>query len=392
VTTFLKADLLVSGIYKGGLNASSTLSTLSNAVKGNWWNVSANVTISGTAFLVGDQLWCSTTVTGVPADLTNFVRVPSTSAQATTTAFGTVKMGSATPLVSGIASAGASLAMAREDHVHPVMPNATTTVNGLMLSTDKAKLDGFSPLATTVPLVNGLAAVAGVSSVPARVDHVHPQRYDKCGVDLTASAIPTRVVRDYIWCSAQGGASVVGDNIPWLVTSQADADILAAYWIQQLATFFKGLENDTQYDQLIGGIPAAANFASRLASGAFAVTPNGGTDMDNQVAIGSPTAFAGEWFELVVASKAGANPEYYTMWFNIALMSTSTATNVVSDIMYGFRMVYQTTTNQTITTGAVAMQAIPASAPKTTARVGTWTPAAGAFLICAEPITIECKR
>ena len=266
VTTFLKADLLVSGIYKGGLNGSSTLSTLANAVKGNWWNVSSAVTISGTAFAVGDQLWCSTTVTGVPADLTNFVRVPSTSAQATTTTFGTVKMGSITPAADAIAAVGSSLAMAREDHVHPITPDVTTTVNGLMLAADKVKLNGFSALSTTVPLVAATTAVAGTSAVPARVDHVHPVRYDKCGLDFTTSTLPLRTFRDYIWCSAQAGASVVGDNVPWVVGSQADADLLAVYWIQQITTFFKNLENDNQYDQLIGGIPAASNIASRLLS------------------------------------------------------------------------------------------------------------------------------
>lgn len=92
VTTLNKADTLVNGIYKGGLNATSTLATLTNAVKGNWWNVSAAVTISGTAFGVGDQLWCQTAVTGVPVDLTNFTRVPATMAQATTTATGTVQL------------------------------------------------------------------------------------------------------------------------------------------------------------------------------------------------------------------------------------------------------------------------------------------------------------
>lgn len=390
VTTFNKADLLVSGIYKGGLDGSSTLTTLANAVKGNWWNVSAAVTISGTAFAVGDQLWCSATIVGAPANLTNFVRVPSTSAQATATAFGTVKMGSATPIVDGTASVGSSLAMAREDHVHPVTPDVTTTVNGLMLATDKVKLNGFSPLSTTLPLVNATTAVAGTSAVPARVDHVHPVRYDKCGLDFTTSALPLRTFRDYIWCSAQAGASVVGDNVPWVVGSQDDANLLAVYWLQQITTFFKNLENDNQYDQLIGGIPAASAIASRLSSGAFAVTPSGGTDMDNNVLVINPASnYAGEWFELVVASKAGANPEYYTMWFNIVQWASA----LDATTLYPFRIVFQTAANQTLETfPTTVIGVIAGTAPKTTARTGTWTPVSTAFLICAEPITIECKR
>lgn len=394
VTTFLKADLLVSGIYKGGLDGSSTLSTLANAVKGNWWNVSAAVTISGTVFAVGDQLWCSATVAGIPANLTSFVRVPSTSAQATTTAFGTVKMGSLTPVANGTASVGSSLAMAREDHAHPVTPDVTITVNGLMLATDKVKLNGFSPLSTTLPLVNATTAVAGTSAVPARVDHVHPVRYDKCGLDFTTSTLPLRTFRDYVWCSAQAGASVVGDNVPWVVGSQADADLLAVYWLQQLTTFFKNLENDKQWDALIGGIPTASSLANRLSSGTFAVAPSSATDMDNNLVL-SPAAanYGAEWFELVIASKAGANPEYYTMWFTVGSSSVSTATSVSPDIFQPFSMYFQTTVNQTITAiGTVPMTGISGSPPRTTARTGTWTPAASAFLLCAEPITIECKR
>ncbi len=75
VTKTMNASLLVSGVYVGALNASSSLSTLSNAQRGNWWNVSAAVTISGTLFSVGDQLWCTTNTTGTPTDLTNFVRI-----------------------------------------------------------------------------------------------------------------------------------------------------------------------------------------------------------------------------------------------------------------------------------------------------------------------------
>jgi hypothetical protein len=298
-------------------------------------------------------------------------------------------MGSVSPAANGTASVGSSLAMAREDHAHPITPDVTTTVNGLMLAADKVKLNGFSPLSTTLPLVNATTAVAGTSAVPARVDHVHPVRYDKCGLDFTTSALPLRTFRDYIWCSAQAGASVTGDNVPWVVGSQADADLLAVYWLQQITTFFKNLENDNQYDQLIGGIPAASAIASRLSSGTFAVTPSGSTDMDNQLVASNPANYAGEWFELVVASKAGANPEYYTMWFNIAQVATA----MDSSVLNPFKIVYQTSASQTLATfPATVVGPITGTAPKTTARVGTWTPVLSAFLICAEPITIECKR
>jgi hypothetical protein len=120
VTTLNKADTLVSSIYQDALNITSTLVTLTNATKGSWWNVAAAVTISGTAFGVGDQLWCRTTTTGIPTDLVNFVRVPASVAIATTTTFGTVKFSNLTPLKSAYTPlVGTSQFVSREDHVHP---------------------------------------------------------------------------------------------------------------------------------------------------------------------------------------------------------------------------------------------------------------------------------
>jgi hypothetical protein len=92
VTKLQNADTLVSGVYQGGLDGTSTLATLTNAQRGNWWNVSAAVTISGQAFGVGDQLWCKTAVTGAPTNLDDFSRVPATMANASTTVAGIVQL------------------------------------------------------------------------------------------------------------------------------------------------------------------------------------------------------------------------------------------------------------------------------------------------------------
>jgi hypothetical protein len=120
VTTLNKADTLVSSVYQDALNATSTLATLANATKGSWWNVAETITISGTVFAVGDQLWCRANVTGTPANLTNFVRVPASVAVATNTTFGTVKYSNLEPLEAQlIGSAGTSQFVSREDHVHP---------------------------------------------------------------------------------------------------------------------------------------------------------------------------------------------------------------------------------------------------------------------------------
>jgi hypothetical protein len=92
VTKLQNADTLVSGVYQGALDGTSTLVTLTNAQRGNWWNVSAAVTIGGQAFGVGDQLWCKAAVTGVPINLTDFSRVPATMANASPTVAGIVQL------------------------------------------------------------------------------------------------------------------------------------------------------------------------------------------------------------------------------------------------------------------------------------------------------------
>lgn len=137
VLNLQNANLLSTGIPKGGFDSSATLSTFSNGVLGNWWvyGGSGSFNLGGQTFNIGDQLWVKTAFGGAPADLTtNFVKVADTVGQATTTVFGTVKLGSVAPLAPGGAAAiGTSLAMAREDHVHAlpaVLVGATSGVAG----------------------------------------------------------------------------------------------------------------------------------------------------------------------------------------------------------------------------------------------------------------------
>jgi len=256
------------------------------------------------------------------------------------------------------AAIGTSARLARQDHVHPLPPVASTSAAGLMSAADKARLD----------------AAAG---------------YAKCGFDFTVSTNPTRVYRDLIWCSSQSGATVQAANVPWVVADQADADRLAAYWIQQLTTFFKDLENDNCYDQLIGAIPSASGIASKLAVGTVAVAPSASTDMDNIFSFASSSTYAGEWFELVVGANA-AGTVLYTMWFNIALVAPSSGD---ASSMYPFRMVFQTAPDQSLSSfPTTAVGSIASVAPRTTARATSFTAAVSAFLLCAEPVSVECRR
>lgn len=136
VLNLQNASMLSTGIPKGAFDSSATLATFSNGVLGNWWvyGGSGSFSLGGQTFNIGDQLWVKTAFGGAPANLTaNFVKVADTVGQATTAVFGTVKLGSATPLALGTAAIGTSQAVAREDHVHALpatLVGATAGVAG----------------------------------------------------------------------------------------------------------------------------------------------------------------------------------------------------------------------------------------------------------------------
>lgn len=142
VTKLKNYSLISLASPMGFIDSSTTLATFTDSKKGNFWICSSAtaVTLGGVTLNANDQLWCKTEVTGAPANLTsNFVKVPYTLVQATTTTAGAVKLGNATPLMnSTTAVIGTSDAMARQDHVHPsdtskVDKLATTTTNGIAI-------------------------------------------------------------------------------------------------------------------------------------------------------------------------------------------------------------------------------------------------------------------
>jgi hypothetical protein len=121
VTQLKNFSSLTTGSPKGFFDSTATLATFSSCAKGDFFIYDGAETFSlgGYTFNSGDQLWCTTATTTTPANLTNnFAYVPESTAQATATSFGTVKLGSATPLMDGTAAVGTSQACAREDHRH----------------------------------------------------------------------------------------------------------------------------------------------------------------------------------------------------------------------------------------------------------------------------------
>jgi hypothetical protein len=142
ITQLKNYSTLSIGSPQGFIDGSTTLATFANAQKGSFWICSSTTTITiGTIQLsCNDQLWCKTTVTGTPTELsTNFVKVPYTLVQASPTAAGAVKISSTTPLMNSTTpSAGSSDACSRSDHVHPsdstkVNKVPITTTNGIAI-------------------------------------------------------------------------------------------------------------------------------------------------------------------------------------------------------------------------------------------------------------------
>ena len=210
--------------------------------------------------------------------------------------------------------------------------------------------------------------------------------YLKMGADFTVSTNPQRVYRSHMWFS--GGATAVRTwtpvQIPWVYADITAAELACVYWIQQLVIFFKDMENDNQYDQLIGILPSA--IVSRI-TGNYQV-PDGSTDMDNNIILQDTGAvYSSEWFELIVGRNQ-AGTELYTMSFTLALQATVAYSN---SSLYPFKIIFQTTRGASMAgfTGQ-AISSISGTQPRcTTYGTGGVTIPSGGFPIWAMPVSIE---
>lgn len=233
---------------------------------------------------------------------------------------------------------------------------------------------------------NGTTAAAQV--INAYVNFLTEEvPYYKMGADFTTSTIPTRIFRDIMWMSgsAAGVRTWTPTQIPWVYTDITAAELACIYWIQKIMTFFKSLENDNNWDQIIGSLPSS--IVSRITGNIQ--NPDSGTDMDNQIQFSSTPTYTSEWFELIV----GRNPagtELYTMSFTLALVSTAVALPVL-DLMYPFRLIWQTTRGAAMAGfNGQSVVASSTSLPKCTQYTtsGVTIPAAG-FPLWAMPVSLE---
>lgn len=209
--------------------------------------------------------------------------------------------------------------------------------------------------------------------------------YFKSGADFTVSANPLRVYRGLLWMSGSSSTARTWypSNAPWVYANINAAELSCVYWIQKLTEFFKGLENDSQYDQLIGALPSF--IVSRITNNPPQL-PDSGTDMDNTVGVGAVT-YSSEWFELIVGRNPAAN-ELYTMSFTIALVGGS---SYDPSTLHPFRIIWQTTRGASMTGfSGQGVTPIAGAAPKCTAygTGGVTIPTPG-FPLWAVPVSLE---
>jgi len=216
----------------------------------------------------------------------------------------------------------------------------------------------------------------------------------KKGFDLTASTFPTSIYQDSFFISGVNNQAIQATNASFVFENIDKAEVSLPYFLQKLATFFKNLENDIQFDQLIGLHPSWYNFPF----GNWFVVPSGSTDMDNATGDGASNTtstmyYSGEYFELIVGRNV-AGTEIYTMSFNFAQVGNAAWDGAK---LYPFRMIYQNVrgSNAYNWSGTLVSNGASNGIPKCTARANGWNPSSSStssFPIYLEPIILERGR
>ena len=393
-TTFVINSCLIFAVSGGGIISTSAELIIrnSNIIAGGAQAINA---LSGTVIVNSCTLGTGSS-SGNTVDLQS-----SASINANLSTFTTPSSGSG----SCIASSGATTSVTSTRNVFSAgnLANASAfifTVNG---GTIKSTQDQFTVNGTFLIrsgggigafTYGGMIVNAGTSTFDPLITSVTsldtlPIPYTKSGLDFTVSANPTRVYKDIFWTSSENPKTVLATNVPWLVADLAAADRLAAFWLQKLVTLLKNYFNDAQTDQIIGAWGSSSGMAAQLASGAFAAPPSAGTNMD--VAKGTPTNYGARWYELIVGADSSGN--LFTMGFTVALFSSA---SLDSTWQYPFKIIYQTVTEQASTahnfSATSPFTVISGVAPKCTTYATSFTTPTDAYLICAEPVSIEAIR
>ena len=196
-----------------------------------------------------------------------------------------------------------------------------------------------------LPTLGAANQLLRVNSTGTQLEYGSP--HTKMGADFTAQANPTRVFKDIMWMSGSnaGVRTWTPTQIPWVYADITAAELACIYWIQKITTFFKGLENDTCWDQLIGSVPAY--IVSRITGNVQ--SPDSNTDMDFSPGSTAVTTYSSEWFELIVGRNV-AGTELYTMSFTVTtIIGGAYPGSIGADVTFPFRMIWQTTRGTAMT-------------------------------------------
>ncbi|EGQ9188914.1 hypothetical protein O1C43_000204 [Vibrio cholerae] len=259
--------------------------------------------------------------------------------------------------------------------------SSNLTANRVLISDASGKVAADTNIDTTeLGHLNGVT-----SNIQAQLNAKADKAHTKFGYDLVVSSQPKAIYRDVMITGGVTGATINVNNVPWVYADIAAAERSLPYWIQQITTFFKNLENDAQFDQLIGAIPASFG----IPLGSWGVPPSASTDMDNPT--GSGTTYSSESFELIVGRNA-AKTEVYTFGFTFALFANATYD---ATCLNPFRIIYQTTRGASSGFNGQTITTISSSIPRCTARsaeftVGSYLP--NAFPLMFEPVCFEIDK
>ena len=273
------------------------------------------------------------------------------------------------------------------DNKQATVTGAGSTLTSSDLTTNRVLVsDSLGKVGVSGTSSEKLAHLNGVTSdIQTQINNKADKAHAKFGYDLVVSSQPKAVYRGVMLTSGVAAAAINVNNVPWVYADINAAEQSLPYWIQQITTFFKNLENDNQFDQLIGAVPA--NFS--IPQGSWGVAPSGSTDMDN--GMGSTTTYPSESFELIVGRNV-AKTEVYTFGFTFSQFANGTYDTTC---LNPFRIIYQTTRGASSGFSGQTIGGISTSTPRCTARGTSFTVSSylsTAFPLMFEPVCFEIDK
>lgn len=206
-------------------------------------------------------------------------------------------------------------------------PAATAVDDGLFSKEDKAALDGLvlggggatdewiSEVAGSTILLDKTGSA--ITSLGGDAIHLGSGDVDldkMKGINLITNPA-ARVFNTHVWVGGDGNIPIRASKLPFIFDTEADAKIGAAWMIQELTTFLKSFENDSNFDSILNQFVGSEG---KVRGGTS--QPIFSADMDDNiwsydstVANQTISVAVTEWYELVVGRNR-AGDKYWTCW------------------------------------------------------------------------------